>query len=149
MKRKSILLLMGLAAVSMLLTACAKPDAGKPDGMETSGGAYQKIDAAEAKRMIDAGGVTVVDVRRADEYEDGHVPGAINIPNEDIADQMPAALPDAGTTLIVYCRSGVRSKQASDKLVRMGYRRVYDMGGILDWTYDTVTGVEPGANAAE
>lgn len=148
MVRKSVILLMGLAVLGLLLTACGSQQ--KKESEATEGAAaYQKIDAAEARRMMDAGGVTVVDVRRADEYEDGHVPGAINLPNEDIADQKPEALPDSEATLIVYCRSGVRSKQASDKLVQMGYQHVYDMGGIIDWTYDTVTGGEPGAMTGE
>ena len=69
---------------------------------------------------------------------------AILIPNEDIGAQRPEALPQLDATLLVYCRTGVRSKQASDKLIELGYENVYDMGGIVDWSYDTVTGSDAG-----
>ncbi len=86
------------------------------------------------------GDVTVVDVRRADEYEQAHIPGAILVPNESIGDQQPEALPDKDATILVHCRTGVRSKQASDKLVKMGYTKIYDFGGIVDWPYETEGG---------
>lgn len=104
---------------------------------------YHKIDAEEAKMMIEDSDVIIVDVRRPEEYEAGHVPGAVNIPNESISDVQPDALPELDTPLIVYCRTGVRSRQASDKLQAIGYTGIYDMGGIVDWPYDTVTGTEP------
>lgn len=99
--------------------------------------AYHKITAQEAKEMIDNGGVTIVDVRRPDEYSAQHIPGAVNVPNEDIGTQPPAALPDQDAVLLVHCRTGIRSKAASDKLVKMGYQNVYDFGGIVDWPYET------------
>ena len=101
---------------------------------------YHKITADEAKAMMDEGGVTVVDVRRADEYEAAHIPGAILLSNETIADTAPDALTDKDAALLVYCRTGVRSKQASDTLVSLGYTQVYDMGGIVDWPYETQSG---------
>lgn len=104
---------------------------------QTEETAYHKISAAEAKEMMDQSEVTIVDVRTLQEYKGGHVPGAINIPNEEILDTEPELLKDKDATLLVYCRSGVRSKDASDKLVRMGYKNVYDFGGIIDWNYDT------------
>lgn len=113
------------------LTACTA--AGKTDGVT-------KIDAEKAKAMMDAGGVTVVDVRTAEEYAEGHVPGALLVPLESIGGQAPAALPDQKATLLVYCRSGRRSAQAAAKLAELGYGHVYDFGGILDWPYDTETG---------
>ena len=99
--------------------------------------AYHKISAAEAKEMMDQSEVTIVDVRTLQEYKEGHVPGAVNIPNEEILDTEPELLNDKDATLLVYCRSGRRSKDASDKLVKMGYKNVYDFGGIIDWNYDT------------
>ncbi len=99
--------------------------------------AYHKITAQEAKEMIDNGGVTVVDVRRPDEYSAQHIPGAVNVPNEDIGAEPPADLPDLDAVLLVHCRTGIRSKAASDKLVKMGYQNVYDFGGIVDWPYET------------
>ena len=102
--------------------------------------AYHKITAEEAKKMMDEGGVTVVDVRRADEYAAKHIPGAILVPNESIKEEQPEALPDKDAVLLIHCRTGIRSKDASDKLVAMGYKNVYDFGGINDWTYETETG---------
>lgn len=97
---------------------------------------YQKIPAAEAKSMIDKGGVTVVDVRHEDEYKAGHIPGAILVPNETIGNEPPELLSDKNAVILVYCRSGVRSRQASEKLVKLGYKKVFDIGGIKDWPYD-------------
>ena len=120
-----------LAGVMTTAAACA------PVG----GTAYHKIDAEAAKIMLDQEtGIVLVDVRRPDEYAQGHIPEAINIPNETIGTAAQDALPDKEATLVVYCRSGVRSRQASGKLVDMGYRAVYDMGGIIHWPYDTVKG---------
>lgn len=99
---------------------------------------YQKIPATEAKAMMDKGGVTIVDVRHEDEYQAGHIPGAILVTNENIGNEPPAELPDKNAALLVYCRSGVRSKQASEKLIKLGYKKVFDMGGIKDWPYDVV-----------
>ena len=101
--------------------------------------AYHKITASEAKAMMNQGGVTVVDVRREDEYAAGHIPGSILVPNEGIRDTQPEELPDLDAVLLVHCRTGVRSKQASDKLLEIGYKNVYDFGGIVDWPYETVT----------
>lgn len=110
-------------------------------GCETDTGAYHQVTADLAKQMIDAGGVTIVDVRTAGEYTEGHIPGAYNLPLDSIGTARPSALPDTGANLLVYCRTGVRSKQASDKLVALGYQHVYDLyGGFTKWTYDSVKG---------
>ena len=106
---------------------------------DTAEEAYHKIDAEEAKRMMDEEEVVIVDVRRVEEYEASHIPGAILIPNEEIGEEEPEKLPDKDAVLLIYCRTGVRSKQASDKLVELGYKNVYDMGGIVDWPYETVS----------
>lgn len=90
--------------------------------------------------MMDTGSVTVIDVRRDDEYAAGHIPGAISVPNEQIGTEKPTQLPDLDAVLLVYCRTGVRSKQASEKLVKIGYQNVYDFGGIVDWPYETEKG---------
>lgn len=121
----------------------ASMSAGSADTNAGSASAYAKITADEAKAMMDSGSPTIVDVRTAQEYADGHIPGAINIPVESIGSDKPAELTDADADLIVYCRTGVRSKQASDKLVELGYQHVNDMGGIVDWTGDKVTGDQP------
>jgi len=140
--RKHTLTAAVLAAALLLLTSCAEPDAKQDEGTND---AYQKISAEDGHARMSQGGVTVVDVRRADEYETGHIPGALNIPNEDIGDTKPEALPDLDAGIIVYCRTGVRSKDAADKLIGLGYTDVSDMGGIVDWPYDIVEGSEAGA----
>ena len=80
--------------------------------------------------------VTIIDVRRPDEFAEGHIPGAVNLPNETISHSALAALPDEDAVLLVYCRSGHRSAQAVAKLVRLGYKQVYDFGGLLQWPYE-------------
>ncbi len=105
---------------------------------------YKQISQEEAVEMMakDDGHV-IVDVRRMDEYIEGHIPGAICIPNENIDQEKPEKLPDTDQIILVYCRSGNRSKQAAEKLAAMGYRNVYEFGGIITWTGETVTGVAP------
>ncbi len=110
---------------------------------EKTAGVYTQISQEEAKRMmaLDDGHV-VVDVRRRDEYLEGHIPGAILVPNENIVDTPPSKLPDKDQIILIYCRSGRRSKEASQKLADMGYTRIYEFGGIIDWTGDVVEGKE-------
>lgn len=134
---------LALAGVVALAGCSAAPAESEDTSMSDSSNAYAKITADEAKTMMDAGDVTIVDVRTAQEYADGHIPGAINIPLESIGSDKPAELTDTDADLIVYCRTGVRSKQASDKLVELGYQHVNDMGGIVDWKGETVTGDQP------
>ncbi len=99
---------------------------------------YHKLTAEEAKARMDSGDpVLIVDVRTPEEFQSGHIPGAINVPNEGIADEMPEELPDVNAEILVYCRSGRRSSDAAHKLVSMGYAAVYDFGGIIDWPYET------------
>ena len=106
-------------------------------GEETS---YQKITAEMAKQIMDGGAATVADVRTAEEYEEGHIPGAVLVPNESIGEERPEALPDPEALILVYCRSGNRSRQAAEKLLELGYMNVYDFGGITDWPYEIVKG---------
>lgn len=98
---------------------------------------FQIISQEKAKQMIDSGNVIIVDVRRQDEYDAGHIPGAILIPNESINDTAPKDLPDKDAVLLIYCRTGIRAKDTSQKLSDLGYTQVYDIGGIVDWTYET------------
>ena len=83
----------------------------------------------------------ILDVRTPEEYRDGHIPGAINIPNEDIGTKEPSELPDKDQLIMVYCRSGNRSKQASRKLAELGYTNIVEFGGIIDWPGETVSGL--------
>ena len=148
MKKKRILIL--AFACTLILTACSVPKSGEtPSPSETAAftpsqtskeDPCHKITADEAKKMMEEGGVTVVDVRTAEEYEQKHIPGAILVPNESMKEGQPEALPDLDAVLLIHCRTGVRSKQASDKLASLGYRHIYDFGGIVDWPYGTESG---------
>ena len=109
--------------------------AGKLTGGENQVAEYTSITMEDAKQIFqEKGDYLIVDVRRADEFAEGHIPGAINIANEDIVSAEPAELPDKDQVIYVYCRSGNRSKQASAKLAAMGYTNIVEFGGILDWT---------------
>lgn len=104
-------------------------------------GLYRQLSYEEAKAWMDGdASVIVVDVRTKEEYEAGHIPGAVLIPNETIEGFPPEELPDKGAPILIYCRSGNRSYQASLKLLEMGYDFIYDFGGINDWPYEIVTG---------
>lgn len=108
--------------------------AGKLGGTEDMA-SYTSISMEEAKEVFKRdGSYIIVDVRRADEYAEGHIPRAINIANEDIMDQDPEELPDKDQLIYVYCRSGRRSQEAAAKLAALGYTNVVECGGILDWT---------------
>ena len=96
---------------------------------------YTQIDQETAKEMMSVDGTQIiVDVRTREEYDSGHIPGAVCIPNESIGSDSPEALLDYDQIILVYCRSGNRSKQAAQKLANMGYTNVYEFGGINTWT---------------
>lgn len=101
-------------------------------------GTYQKITANQAYEMMQDKEVIIVDVRTQQEYDQYHIKNAILIPNETIDDTIVELLPNKEATILVYCRSGRRSKEASKKLIEIGYENVYDFGGINDWPYETV-----------
>jgi rhodanese-related sulfurtransferase len=95
---------------------------------------YRQISMEEAVQMMeDESGYVILDVRRPDEYAAGHIPGAINVANETIGTAEISELPDKDQLILVYCRSGRRSKEASEKLVKLGYTNIVEFGGILDW----------------
>ena len=101
---------------------------------------YIKLTSEDAKSRIDSGDeIIILDVRTEEEYNSEHIPNAILIPNETITDKMPDLLPNPDAEILIYCRSGNRSAQAAKKLIAIGYTKVYDFGGIIDWPYDTVT----------
>ena len=101
---------------------------------------YRQITMDEAVDMMaQETGYIILDVRRADEFATGHIPGAINVANESIGtDELPE-LPDKNQLIMVYCRSGRRSKEAAEKLVKLGYTNIVEFGGILDWKGEIVT----------
>ena len=114
----------------MLLSSCGTP------GSSSSG--YRQISMNEAVKMMkDEKNYIILDARRPDEFAEGHIPGAINVPNEEIGTTEIAELPDKSQMILVYCRSGRRSKDASEKLVKLGYTNIVEFGGILDYKGET------------
>ena len=100
---------------------------------------YDQISGAEAKALMDSeSGYIIIDARTQSEYDEGHIPGAILIPEYEIADRAEKELPDKDQLILVYCRSGRRSKIAAEELVKLGYTNVKEFGGIIDWEYETV-----------
>ncbi len=121
-----VLLVIQIAAAVLLLSSC--------------GASYKQISQDEAMQMMqEQTGYLIVDVRRPDEFAESHIAGAINVPNEEITDEMPELLPDKDQLLLIYCRSGNRSKEASQKLADIGYTNVYEFGGINTWEGEIVT----------
>lgn len=129
-----------VALAAVMLVGCTSKEGQIMDG----DGMFKKIEFTqitqeEAKRMMSVDdGHIIVDVRREDEYAEGHIPGAILIPNESIENSPPEKLPYRDQIILVYCRSGRRSKEAAEKLADLGYSNVYDFGGIIDWTGEIV-----------
>ena len=106
---------------------------------EGGSASYDQISGAEAKALMDSeSGYIILDVREQYEYDEGHIPGAILIPYGEIADRAENELPDKDQLILVYCRSGRRSKIAAEELVKLGYTNVKEFGGIIDWKYDIV-----------
>ena len=117
---------------TMLLSSCSIPSS-SPDSAAVHT-TYTEISIDKAVRMMqEEKNYIILDVRRPDEYATGHIPGAINIPNETIGTAEIPELPDKEQLILVYCRSGRRSKEASEKLVKLGYTNIFEFGGILDW----------------
>jgi len=116
----------------LLLAGCAAPAEGEAR--------YRQITMDEAVAMMEEEkNYIILDVRTAGEFREKHIPGAINIPNEAIGTEALPELPDPEQLILVYCRSGNRSKQASEKLASAGYTNVVEFGGILDWPGETET----------
>ena len=116
----------------LLLSGCATQSTEKT---------YRQITMEEAVTMMEEEtGYTILDVRTAQEYSEKHIPGAINIANESIGTENIPELPDKDQLILVYCRSGNRSKQASEKLVKLGYTNIVEIGGINSWPGEIVAG---------
>ena len=136
---RQILLFAALAASLALLAGCALSKTKKDTSEDTTDkAAYHKISVEEAYEMMASQEVVVVDVRTREEHESGHIENAVLVPNESIGSEMPESLPDKEATLLIYCRSGRRSKEAAQKLLSLGYQNVYDFGGVIDWPYELV-----------
>ena len=119
----------------LLLAGCAAP--------VDSEASYRQVSMDEAIAMMEEkNDYIILDVRTPEEFAEKHIPDAINIPNETIGTEEIPELPDKEQLILVYCRSGNRSKQASEKLVRLGYTNIVEFGGINDWPGETVSGNE-------
>ena len=115
----------------MLLTACGQ------DTENDQGAVYVNITAEKAKEIMDSEeGYIILDVRTQEEYDEGHIPGAIVISHEEIAEKAEEVLTDKDQLILVYCRSGRRSKIAAEALVELGYTNIKEFGGIIDWPYE-------------
>ena len=115
----------------MLLTACGL------DKENNQGAVYMNITAEEAKQIMDnEEGYIILDARTQEEYDEGHIPGAIVISHEEITEKAEEMLTDKNQLILVYCRSGRRSKIAAEALVELGYTNIKEFGGIIDWPYE-------------
>ena len=139
--KKWLFAVIAAGVLTAALSACGQDKTGqdtKAAQEDTVKAEYKKITAEEAKERMDKDDkIVILDVRTEEEYQEGHVPGAIVIPNETISSEPLEELPDMDQVILVYCRSGNRSAQAAKKLAEAGYTQVYDFGGIIDWPYDT------------
>ena len=125
--KKLIFLLLAV----MMLTACGQ------DKENNQGAVYVNIAAEEAKQIMDTEeGYIILDARTQEEYDEGHIPGAIVISHEEITEKAEEMLTDKNQLILVYCRSGRRSKIAAEALVELGYTNIKEFGGIIDWPYE-------------
>lgn len=147
--KQTLLTTMTVALLIFTLSACGTtPTSSANDASQsstahssTTEASVQKITAQEARDRIQSGDpLVILDVRTAEEYAEGHIPGAILLPNEEIGSSRPAQLPVLDTEILIYCRSGNRSAQAASKLQALGYTNLSDFGGIQDWTFETERG---------
>ena len=115
----------------MMLTACGQ------DKENDQGAVYVNITAEKAKEIMDSEeGYIILDVRTREEYDEGHIPGATQISHEEIEEKAEQVLTDKDQLILVYCRSGRRSKIAAEALVELGYTNIKEFGGIIDWPYE-------------
>ena len=132
MKKVKGLIIMLLISLSLFgMTAC--------DGGNEKSSTYEQITAEQAKTIMDTEkDYVIIDARTEEEFAEGHIENAILIPEYEIASRAEKELPDKEQLILVYCRSGRRSKIASEELVNLGYTNVKEFGGIIDWPYKTV-----------
>ena len=132
MKKGFCLLLAGVLGI--LLWACV-------DTKDNKEAEYMNITAEEAKKIMDTeSDYIILDVRTEEEFAQGHIPGAMLIPDYAIREKAESALPDKDALILVYCRSGRRSKNAAQILAELGYSNIREFGGIMSWPYETVAG---------
>ena len=125
--KKLILIILAM----VLLTSCGQDKENKRETV------YMNITAKEAKEIMDSQeGYVILDTRTQEEYEEKHIPGAILIPHDEILEKAESVLTDKDQLILVYCRSGRRSKLAAEDLVKLGYTNIKEFGGIIDWPYE-------------
>lgn len=130
------LLLISVALLIILFAACGNNNA-KKDAERGEDAMYEQISPEDAKRIMDSGEEYILlDVREQNEYDEGHIKGAVLIPYTEIEDRAESELLNKNEQILVYCRSGRRSKIAAESLVRLGYTNVKEFGGIIDWRYE-------------
>lgn len=134
-----MLLIILFAAIT--LTGCSINNIENPSSAGQTKASYQKLDQSTAKENLDANkDIILVDVRTPEEFLEKRIPNSILIPDYDIEKLAAEVLPDTNALIYIYCRSGRRSESASAALIDMGYTNVYDIGGIADWEYETISG---------
>ena len=129
-----------LLLLTVLFAGCGKDTAQQTQAPTeiTKEAVYVNITAQEAKEIMDSReGYVILDTRTQEEYDERHIPGAILIPHDQIKEQAESFLTDKDQLILVYCRSGRRSKLASEDLVALGYTNIMEFGGIIDWPYET------------
>lgn len=131
MIKRRLISIMGALVLLFVLSACGSPKEEEPVD-------YKQISAKEAKEIMDSGEEYILlDVRSEEEFAEKHIPGAVLIPHTEIADRAEEELPDKEKNILVYCRSGNRSKIAAQILADLGYTGVFEFGGINSWPYET------------
>lgn len=132
MMKNILKLLLIIIVIALLLTGCTSSS--------PKGKGYRSVSMKEAMEMMEKEtNYIILDVRTEGEYKAGHIPGAILLPNETIGSEQPSQLPDKEQLILVYCRSGNRSKQASAKLAKLDYTNIVEIGGISSWPGEIVT----------
>ena len=139
MSKKIILLALAIITVATVFAGCTQKTGNEQtEATQVNIGTYYQIPQDEAKRIMDEeSDYIIVDAREQSEYDEGHIKGAIVIPYTEIEQKAEEMLPDKEQLILVYCRSGRRSKIAAQSLANMGYTNVKEFGGIIDWGYET------------
>ncbi len=141
MKIKGLILMIAISLSLFGFCACGDKNVAESTEAGTTAEPvpYEQISQDEAKRIMDTEeDFVIIDARTEEEFKEGHIEGAILIPEYEITDRAEAEIPDKDTLILVYCRSGRRSKIASEALVQLGYTNVKEFGGIIDWQYEIV-----------
>ncbi len=139
-KLKGLIVVLLISLCTFGLSAC-QDEGGNTNSNNTTANTlgYEQINAEKAKEIMDSGvEYILIDARTEEEFASGHIEGAVMIPEYEIASRAEQELPDKDALILVYCRSGRRSKIASEGLVKLGYTNVKEFGGIIDWPYEIV-----------